>query len=506
MHLLGLAELANELQRTHEAVARAHELFLEGVWPGLGTPSTTTTTTTTPTPTPVPVPSPPAAAPAPAPPPVRRRPAAEIDLIAHAGGTLADAFGADWADLDRYEPRVRMPMPPLLLCHRVVEIEGERGQFGPARIVTEYDIPTDAAWTSSGRPPPCVMVESGQADLLLVSYLGIDAENRGERVYRLLDCDLTFHGPLPDPGETLRHDIRIDRFARLGATTLFYFHYDCISTTEGRPVLSMRNGCAGFFTPAELSTPRGVLAPPADVPEQTPLPLPAVLPETLDAAAVAALADASTSTLTLPTDPKWRLVHRVTKLATHGGPHGLGEVVYEQDLRDDDWFNPDPLPGRPVHAGHADVRRLPPRRCSSGCSPTGSRPTSGPTPSFEPLPRTLPTKLRCRGQVVPGQSPARSTTARIYAGRRWSDDALRHRGRHPAHGRRHRRWCIAHDVGVRVRGDPGGSRPPVQIDNPDVVAFSVGSAAHRLRASVYAPYDGAHPLRRACPARPVPAR
>ena len=63
-------------------------------------------------------------------------------------------------------------------------------------------------------------------------------------------------------GETLHHDIRIKRFARLGGTILFYFEYDCTSNTDGRPVLQMRNGCAGFFTPGELATPHGVDARP----------------------------------------------------------------------------------------------------------------------------------------------------------------------------------------------------------------------------------------------------
>ena len=99
-----------------------------------------------------------------------------------------------------------MPMEPLLLVSRVMELEGQKGQLGAARIVTEYDLPRDAAWSVDGRPPPCVMVESGQADLFLVSWLGIDELCRGERVYRLLDCDLCFQSarPLPGAGLTAR--------------------------------------------------------------------------------------------------------------------------------------------------------------------------------------------------------------------------------------------------------------------------------------------------------------
>ncbi len=68
---------------------------------------------------------------------------------------------------------------------------------------------------------------------MLISYMGIDLLNRGERVYRLLGCTLTYHGDLPEPGETLQYEIRIDRHARHGDVRLFFFEYDCISA--GRP-------------------------------------------------------------------------------------------------------------------------------------------------------------------------------------------------------------------------------------------------------------------------------
>ncbi len=64
-------------------------------------------------------------------------------------------------------------------------------------MTTEYDIPVDAPYLVDGQIPWAVAVESGQCDLMLISYLGIDFENKGERVYRLLDCTLTFLGDAP---------------------------------------------------------------------------------------------------------------------------------------------------------------------------------------------------------------------------------------------------------------------------------------------------------------------
>ena len=73
--------------------------------------------------------------------------------------------------------------------------------------------------------PWAVLVEAGQCDLLLISYLGIDFQNKGNRVYRLLDTTLTFYG-VAHENETLRYDIRINSFAKkAGEVTMFFFSY-----------------------------------------------------------------------------------------------------------------------------------------------------------------------------------------------------------------------------------------------------------------------------------------
>ena len=79
----------------------------------------------------------------------------------------------------------------------------------------------------NGRMPAGVLIEAGQADLLLVSYLGADFVNKGERVYRLLGCEATFHAPLPSVGDTLHYEIHLDGYAQQGPVRLFFFHYDC---------------------------------------------------------------------------------------------------------------------------------------------------------------------------------------------------------------------------------------------------------------------------------------
>lgn len=218
-----------------------------------------------------PPPPPPAPAPTPPPPPAAPAPKEALwsreQLEVLAGGNISEVFGPKFAELDQYDRLVRMPEPPLLLADRVILIEGEPGTMGTGRIVTETDVDPDAWYMHNGRMSPGVVIESGQADLLLASWLGADFHNRGERVYRLLGCDLTFMGELPKGGETLRYDIHIDGHAKHGDTRLFFFHYDCY--IGDRLMISVRNGQAGFFSNEELSHSDGVLWDAADdVPRQ----------------------------------------------------------------------------------------------------------------------------------------------------------------------------------------------------------------------------------------------
>src|SRR5207237_6934676 len=91
----------------------------------------------------------------------------------------------------------------------------------------------------------------------LSGLLGIDFVTKGLAVYRLLAAVVTFHRELPRPGELIRYDIHIDRFFRQGETHLFRFRFE--GTVNGEPLLTMTDGCAGFFTAAELASGRGVV-------------------------------------------------------------------------------------------------------------------------------------------------------------------------------------------------------------------------------------------------------
>jgi 3-hydroxymyristoyl/3-hydroxydecanoyl-(acyl carrier protein) dehydratase len=270
-------------------------------------------------------------------------------------GSAARVLGPEFADLDRYPARVRLPDEPLMLVDRIISIEGQKGQLGPGRIVTEHDVSPGAWYLDADRAPVCISVEAGQADLFLCSYLGIDLKVRGERTYRLLDAAVTFHRGLPRPGDVIRYEIAIEKFIRQGETWLFFFHFDGYIGEEH--LITMRDGCAGFFTAEEVRQSGGILLKgeesargegrrPTDW--RPPVPL---VKESYDDAAVDALrrgeaaacfgegfADVAVPpALRLP-GGRMRLLERVLAVEPEGGRYGLGSIRAEADIHPDDWF------------------------------------------------------------------------------------------------------------------------------------------------------------------------
>ncbi|MEU1214511.1 beta-ketoacyl synthase N-terminal-like domain-containing protein [Streptomyces sp. NPDC005790] len=280
-------------------------------------------------------------------------------LASHPVSTL---FGPRFAEQDAYELQTRMPGPPMLLADRVTGIDAvpaalaELGaEHATGTIRTETDIRLDSWYLdSTGRMPAGLMIEAGQADLLLISWLGADLLNRGERAYRLLGCELTYHGSPPKAGETLRYEIHVDRHAQHDGVRLFFFHYDCYAGEELR--LSVRGGQAGFFTKDELDDTDGVRWEPAACPPAPDVPqdAPAVhcARSSFTAAHVRAFAagrpadcfgpgwDVTRSHVRSPRPDSGRLLllHEVTAFDPAGGPWGRGYLRAETPVSPDDWF------------------------------------------------------------------------------------------------------------------------------------------------------------------------
>ena len=356
-----------------------------------------------------------------------------------ASGKISTIFGPEFAPQDASIIQTRMPMEPMLLADRVTGIDAtpasmtrpleadplhSQGRGRRGTVWTETDITRESWYVHQGRMPGGILIESGQADLFLISYLGVDLLNLGSRAYRLLGCELTYHRSPPKIGETIGYDIHIDGHANQGPIKLFFFHYDCrVRSTDqalpddgGEPMLSVRNGQAGFFTEKELDDSAGIL--------WTPLEQEVVATPRLDAPSVplhktafsneeirafsegrahdcfGSDFDATRSHVRTPRIAEGRLMFldRIDELDSRGGPWKRGYLKATTAIHPDDWFFPghfhnDPcMPGTLMFEGCLQAMAFYLAAQGVTLARDGWR--------FEPV--TGETyKLLCRGQVTP---------------------------------------------------------------------------------------------------------
>ncbi len=272
-----------------------------------------------------------------------------------ARGSIARVLGPRFEEIDRCPTRVRLPDGPLMLVDRILEVEGEPISLSAGRVRTCHAVSEKRWYLDGGRMPTCVAVEAGQADLFLSGFLGIDFATRGLAVYRLLDAEITFHRELPACGETIEYDIHIDQFFTQGDTHLFRFRFE--GTVAGQPLLTMKNGCAGFFTAADLASGKGIVHTRLDrLPQPgkvtngwqplAPMEVARFPREKIEALRLGDLETAFgpafaqlalVHPMRLP-GGMLRLVDRVKHLDPTGGRYGLGLIHAEADIHPDDWF------------------------------------------------------------------------------------------------------------------------------------------------------------------------
>lgn len=341
-----------------------------------------------------------------------------------ATGRISDLFGPRFVGQDGYRRQTRLPAPPMLLVDRVIDIDAPAARLAEGSISTETEVRTGAWYLdAAGRMAAGALIEAGQADLLLISWMGVDMLVGDERVYRLLGCEVTFHGPLPVPGETLRYVNHIDGHAEHEGARLFFFRYACHVGDELR--LSMRGGQAGFFTDAELAASAGIQwDPQADPPEPARVDPPAIrgARRHYDATAVRAfaagdpaacfgtgwdVARAHVRTPRIPTD-RLLLLDTVEEFDPEGGPWGRGYLLARTPVAESDWFFAghflgDPcMPGTLMLEGGLQAMAFYLAALGHTVDRDGWR--------FEPeLHRPFP--MRCRGQVVPS---SRTLTYEVF--------------------------------------------------------------------------------------------
>ncbi len=270
-----------------------------------------------------------------------------------ATGRAGSVLGPGFDIIDTYPVRVRLPDEPLMLVDRILDIQGEKCGMTSGKIVTQHDVLEGAWYLDGGRAPVSICIEAGQADLFLCSWLGIDHVVKGNRRYRLLDAKVTFHRPLPVPGETIEYHIEIDRFLKQGDIYLFFFHYK--GYIDQTLFISMRDGCAGFFTPEETMSSGGIILKAQDRAKVTdqkrarflvPVEKESYTQEQVEALRKKDMGSAFgklfmnrrvSESIALPSD-KMHLIDRVLELDPGGGRYGLGFISAEADITPDKWF------------------------------------------------------------------------------------------------------------------------------------------------------------------------
>jgi len=330
-------------------------------------------------------------------------------------GSVAKVLGPEFAEVDTFPARVRLPDEPLMLVDRILNVEGSKGLLGPGRVVTEHDVLPGAWYLDGGHAPVCISVEAGQADLFLCAYLGIDLQVRGLRTYRLLDAAVQFHRGLPAPGDVIRYEIEIERFVRQGDTWLFFFHFQGFIGQD--LLITMKNGCAGFFTEMEVKNSGGIILTeaeqrpepgkmPSDWKQLVPQSMEAFTDHEVDALRSGDLAGCFgayfsgktlSESLWLPGN-RMRLIDRILTLDPKGGRYGLGMIQAQADIHPDDWFltchfMDDPvMPGTLMYECCAHTLRVFIQRMGWV--------TDKPGVCYEPV-TGINSILKCRGPVTP---------------------------------------------------------------------------------------------------------
>ncbi|MBF0299232.1 MAG: hypothetical protein HQK51_10960, partial [Oligoflexia bacterium] len=278
------------------------------------------------------------------------------DLIEFAEGKVSNVLGNEYSIIDSYNKRIRLPARPYLFVDKITKIEVQRNQIKPAFIQSEYTIPNNSWYSSNKQLPFAIISESGQAFLLLLSYMGIDFGNKGEKSFRVLEGSMEFFDTsTPLEGDVLKHDIRISSFTKTSDILMFFFNFDCY--VNGK-FCKVKEGCGGFFSQNNIDNAQGIVLKFDEKEEiKNAIKKRFIRPLECDKKTFSFEDIKYLSTgdfekcfndlkyfknnlnplLKLPPS-KLLMIDRVTKIENDGGPWGLGYVEAEKDIHKDDWF------------------------------------------------------------------------------------------------------------------------------------------------------------------------
>lgn len=275
--------------------------------------------------------------------------------------SMAAVLGEKYKEVDQYPIRARMPLPPFLFVSRIVSIDAEFGVMRPSSIVAEYDLGEDCVFrTGDNQISPLIGSEASHIAIFLIAYMGLDAISKGTLSYRAIDSSQISYSERPfRVGDTMRTVLKINRFVQNGSTTLLFFTFE---TYNGEELIAVTEATGGFFTKADLSSNKGIIAPKKLLKKAEPkefLHFSDTTRTSYEKEQVSAFYDGNyeacfgnigkpslKETYYLPYDMK--MVDRVTKIDYNGGMYGRGIICGEKQITPDMWpfkahFKNDPV-------------------------------------------------------------------------------------------------------------------------------------------------------------------
>ncbi|MBD2816143.1 beta-ketoacyl synthase [Xenorhabdus sp. Flor] len=173
----------------------------------------------------------------------------EQQLLELTDGSVEKILGADYAEVDSYPIRTRMPSPPFMFVSRITALSAVKDKLEPCYIEWEYDIPEDAWYIVNGRIPSFVALESSHAMIVAFTVIGCDMMFKGQLCYRAVDCSTTIYSEMPKAGEILRGRVNITSVIRIGGRFLANYEYFCY---VGERLVFRLVAASGFFSRKEI--------------------------------------------------------------------------------------------------------------------------------------------------------------------------------------------------------------------------------------------------------------
>lgn len=283
-------------------------------------------------------------------------------VIEMTDNSMAAVLGDMYKEVDQYPVRARMPLPPFLFVSRIVSIDAEFGKLRPSSIVAEYDLDETCVFrTGDKQISPLIGSEASHIAIFLIAYMGLDAMSKGTLSYRAIDSSQVSYSERPfEVGDTMRTVLKINRFVQNGSTILLFFTFE---TYNGDELIAITEATGGFFTKAELTSNKGIIAPKKVLNKPEPkefLHFSDVTRTSYEKEQVTAFYDGNyeacfgegikkpslKETYYLPYDMK--MIDRVTSIDYNGGMYGRGIICGEKQITPDMWpfkahFKNDPV-------------------------------------------------------------------------------------------------------------------------------------------------------------------